>query len=121
MSLTPQEKAKRTRFRNRFLKTIDQVPEHNQEIAKELINELSFIRVTLDNIQNEIADKGAVGVFENGKQSYISQTASMKVYNTLSSKYSTYLRQLANLYPKELESVEVDNELAEFLGKGAKA
>lgn len=119
MSLTRGEKAKQTKFKNRLLKEIHLVPEYNQEVAKELIDELSFIRITLDKTKEDIAVSGATSRIENGKQVYTSQTASMKVYNTLLGRYSTYLRQLSSLYPKTITDDEPEgDDLEAFLQEG---
>lgn len=99
-----------------FHEVLEFIPEQHHDIAKEYIEELSFMRSLLDNLKKEVARTGATSLFQNGKQSYTRQTPEYKAYVEVLNRYNQYLKQLLALLP--VEEGEATNELADFLKAG---
>lgn len=85
-----------TRLSNIF-KDLD---EERKEIAKSLIQNASFMKVTLEQLQDDVKTKGATYLFEQGSQKMIVENPSQKSYNTMINRYAAIYKQLADLLPK---------------------
>lgn len=107
---------KKTTFKNEFYKYLDLVPEQHQNMAKEYIEELDFMRGVMDNLKEEIAKMGATGVFQNGAQTNTRQTPELKAYLDVTNRYNQYMKQLLALYPTAQQ--QATDELSAFLESG---
>ncbi|XJS10462.1 hypothetical protein ACF3NG_10055 [Aerococcaceae bacterium WGS1372] len=110
-------KLNKTTFKEKFEATIYLIPDHQQNMAIEYIEELSFMRSIMDSLKIEIAKTGATSVFENGKQVVNRQTPELKAYLDVTNRYNQFMKQLLALYPTEEE--EATDELSQFLKAGA--
>lgn len=108
---------KSTKYIKKFEESIHLLPDHKQAVAEELIAELSFMNSILEDLKNQVAQKGATHTFMNGKQEMRSQTPEFKSYMETTNRYKQYFNQLLQLYP-EMEALEANNELEEFLEVG---
>lgn len=107
---------KRTAFTKKFEETFDILPEQNIMVAKELVNELSFMNGIINDLKKTISEKGATYTFENGSQVMQSQTPEFKSYMEITNRYNQYFKQLLTLYPKELKN-DIESSLEQFLNE----
>lgn len=98
-------------------KLMELVPEDKRMIAERLLEELSFMDETLNQLKGEVRKRGAVDEFKQGKQEFLRESPALKAYNTTIQRYSLLSKQLADLLPKQTQSEE-DNALLDFLKEG---
>lgn len=106
----------KTSYKKKLEESLYLIPDHQQYMAKEYIEELSFMRSILDSLKKEIAKGGATGVFQNGAQTNTRQTPELKAYLDVTNRYNQFIKQYLALFPTEEQ--EADNELVAFLKAG---
>ena len=95
------EKDKRIAKEIKKLKKIaKQVPADKTVIADNLVKELAFIAVTLEDLRENINENGAVDFFKQGAQEFYRESPALKSYNTTIQRYSLLYKQLIDLLPK---------------------
>ena len=84
---------------NVFFEKID----GNQRAAvKNLIQNAAFMKVTLEDLQDDINQSGAIDSYQNGaNQSGFKQSATLQAYNALIKNYASVIKTLAGLLPPE--------------------
>ena len=85
-----------------------------KEVARRLIEQAAFMKVTLDILKVNIQLDGATYLFRQGKQEMIIENPAQKSYNTMINRYTTVCNSLFNLLPKEVAQ-EKDDGFEEFL------
>ncbi len=94
-------------MKNKELQEIfEKIPEDKRNEAKLILNEISFIRPTINKLKKEIRAKGPTEDFEQGKQKFTRERPALKSYNQLMKTYDTFLKNLLSLVPKESRSIE---------------
>ena len=91
------------------------IHESKRNIAKRLIENIAFMSVMLEDMQEEIKKKGATIEAINGNGfTVISENPTMKSYNTTVNRFTTATKQLFDLLPKDLPDIipvqQADNE-----------
>lgn len=84
-------------------KKINREMSDNKPIALDLLEELTFMKETMDELKKTVKETGATYVFTQGEQSYLKENPAMKSYNTTVTKYNATLKQLLSLLPQEVE------------------
>lgn len=92
--------------------SIENLDKNNQDIAKKIIDEIKFCSNTLEELKQEVRDKGAITEMEQGSYSIERENPALKSYNTTIKNYQNLLKQLAELFadlppdnkPDELEA-----------------
>ena len=79
-----------------------------KKIAENLIAEAAFMKATLEELKAMIDEHGPVDVMQQGDYSIIREHPAVKTYNTMIQRYSTVVKQLADLLPKELPKEKDD-------------
>ena len=96
--LSTQTKIKRER--TRLSKVIDDLPDDKKTVAKGLIDQLAFIAVTLNSLQEEIIAMGATQAYDNGGgQSGQRISPAAQLYTKLVANYNALSKQLVALFP----------------------
>lgn len=93
---------------------LSKVPEDKKGIAGRIADELVFMQETLSGLREQIAETGAVEHFKQGKQEFDRVSPAMSTYNSTLKQYSTLMKQLTDLLPKE-EPIQKANAVYEFL------
>jgi hypothetical protein len=93
---------------NRLNDVFKDLSDDKKEAAKELIERVAFMTVTLEILEDDIKTKGPTYMFENGKQKMLVENPAQKSYNTMINRYTSTYKELLNLLPKEV--VEVTEE-----------
>jgi hypothetical protein len=86
--------------------------ETKSELVDSLIQQASFMKVELDQLQSKIREFGAVQVSSRGAQR---QTESAKYYTKLVNSYGTVIKTLNSVLGKQEK--DMDDEFDEFLRK----
>ena len=97
-----------------FEEILDKVPPDKKQIGERLVEELLFMRKTLESLKKVIERDGPVELFEQGKQKFTRENPAMKSYNTTVNRYSQLYRQLTELMPKTPDAQQ-NNALSDFI------
>lgn len=90
------------------------LPEDRMKLARDLIERVAFMTVTLRILEDEIKTKGPVYNFEQGKQKMRIESPAQKSYNTMINRYTASFKELFNLLPKEVQA-ETDDGFEAFV------
>lgn len=93
--------ARPTKMQKELEEIKNAIPKEKWKIADDLINELCFMKKTLDALKKEIRRNGTVERFEQGKQNFLRENPALKSYNTTIQRYGTIYKQLSDMVPKQ--------------------
>ncbi|WP_404340599.1 hypothetical protein [Staphylococcus equorum] len=95
-----------------FKEQIDEDSNINKPVAYDLLEELVFMKETMDELKTTVQLHGATYLFKQGEQEYLKENPAMKSYNATVTKYNATLKQLLSLIP---EQTEESNEFMDFV------
>ena len=101
---------------NRIKKLYKDFPKEKSKVLEGLINESAFIKVSLEELRDNLLKNGFTEVFEQGEQRFNRERPEVKIYTTFIQRYSNVMKQLIDLLPVEVKKEEAD-ELLEFLNR----
>lgn len=111
------QKDRITNEENRLLELFQNVTDAERKLALPSIKNLAFMRIQLEDLQNEITNKGAIEKYDNGGgQKGYKQSTALQSYNNLIKSYNTTLKLLAKDIFSKIE-VEEKDELQLFMEK----
>lgn len=84
-----------------FKTQIDQEENINKPVAYDLLEELTFMKETMDELKSTVQLHGATYLFKQGEQEYLKENPAMKSYNATVTKYNATLKQLLSLLPEQ--------------------
>ena len=90
----------------------DVTPE-KKKVAQGIIEEVAFMRITLQDLKEEINENGTIDIMPQGEYSIRRQSPEVQTYNTMIQRYNTAYKELFNLLPKEVVS-DIDDEFNKF-------
>lgn len=82
--------------------------EDKKRVARDLIERVAFMTVTLRILEDEIKTKGPIYDFVQGKQKMRIESPAQKSYNTMINRYTAAYKELFNLLPKEIPKEDDD-------------
>lgn len=95
--------------KNELISTFSVLSKELQKTVLPMIDKVSFMSVTLDMLQNEINTNGITEEYKNGANQYgIKKSSAVDVYNTMIKNYTTLMKQLTDLLPKNYDLEEDD-------------
>ena len=84
------------------------LPENQLAVALPLIQNFSFMKVTLEDLQASINENGVSEEYQNGQYQHGKKASSeLQAYNALMKNFTTVQKQLSQLLP-EMEMEEKD-------------
>ncbi|MCK0471404.1 P27 family phage terminase small subunit [Halalkalibacter sp. APA_J-10(15)] len=87
-----------------------------KKVTQRLIERVAFMTITLELLEEQIKNQGAVYKFKNGKQEMIVEHPAQKSYNTMINRYTSACEKLFSLLPKEPPSTgEEEDGFEEFV------
>lgn len=111
------QKDRITNEENRLLELFQNVTDAERKLALPSIKNLAFMRIQLEDLQEEITNKGAIEKYDNGGgQKGYKQSTALQSYNNLIKSYNTTLKLLAKDIFSKIE-VEEKDELQLFMEK----
>lgn len=102
---------------NRVKKLYKDFPKEKLKVIEGLINEVAFMKISLEETREDLVKNGMTELFVQGSQEFNRERPEVKIYTTLIQRYSNVMKQLIDLLPPE-EKKEEKDELLEFLSKG---
>lgn len=86
--------------KNRLRRLCKDLPKNKQAIAIPLVEQAAFMRITLDDLQEEINAAGCVEEYQNGRnQSGVKTTAALQAYNSTVKNYAAVCERLDRILP----------------------
>lgn len=79
-----------------------------KQVAEGLIEEAAFMRVTLGQLKEMIDENGPIDEMPQGDYSILREHPAVKTYNTMIQRFTTVIKQLSELLPKESPPEEED-------------
>lgn len=82
--------------------TFGDLPEKKKAAAQGLVRRAAFMRVSLEDLEEELNRHGFTEWFsQGGQEPYLRERPTSKVYCTLNANYQKIVKQLTELLPKE--------------------
>jgi len=98
------------------------IPEELMKVADGLIRRAAYMRVTLEDYEADLDDKGYVEMFSQSERTdpYERERPVARLYNTMNKNYQSIIKQLADMLPKEAlapgKKGDVDDGFDDFAG-----
>lgn len=102
---------------NRIKKLYKDLSRDKVKVVEGLINEAAFMKLTLEELREDLFRNGFTELYENGTQVINRERPEAKIYSTMIQRYSNVMKQLIDYMPLE-EKEEEQDELMKFLAKG---
>lgn len=91
---------------NSIKETIDTLDNDKKVLCTSLLNELIFMKITLDDLKKQVNEKGVVTKMCQGKYDIDRANPALNQYNTLIKNYSSCIKQLNELLPSETPTID---------------
>jgi len=106
------KKSKETRIKakvDELVSTFSTMSKDTQLTVRSMIEKAAFMSVTLDDLQDEININGVIEQYQNGANQFgVKKSAAVDVYNTMIKNYTSIMKQLTDLLPKD-NAIEKDD------------
>lgn len=104
-----EEKEKRIKQeKDKIKRQFSKIDKKKKNLVQRLIENASFMAVTLEDLQNEINTNGCISEYKNGENQWgTKKSPEIEIYNTMVKNYAAIIRQLTDLLP---EGGEIPND-----------
>lgn len=111
------EKNKKIRKETQKLKKLfKDLPDNKKKMAEKLIENASFVSITLDELKEDIKLYGVKETYVNGKDQFgFKESIESKTYNRMVKNYMNIIKQLNDMLPEE-KKINEDDEFERFNG-----
>ena len=111
------DKNKKIRKETQKLKKLfKDLPDNKKKMAEKLIENASFMSITLDELKEDIKIYGVKETYVNGKDQFgFKESIESKTYNTMVKNYMNIIKQLNDMLPEE-KKINEDDEFERFNG-----
>ena len=93
------------------------IPPDKAKLVEGLIQNAAFMRVTLEELQQEVIENGAVIQCQSGNGfDTIKDNPAQKAYTTMVARYTQIINQLQSFLPEQVVVDEKDNRRSKLLG-----
>lgn len=100
----------------RLKKLFKDLSENKHKMAEKLIENASFMSITLDELKEDIKIYGVKETYANGKDQYgFKESIESKTYNTMVKNYMSIIKQLNDMLPEQ-KKINEDDEFEQFNG-----
>lgn len=101
---------------NKLKKLFKELQNNKKKMAEKLIENASFMSITLDELKEDIKLYGVKETYVNGKDQFgFKESIESKTYNTMVKNYMNIIKQLNDMLPAE-KQVDIDDEFERFNG-----
>lgn len=117
-----QPKDKRIRKEElRLLRIYKDIDKDNKAIIDGLINRAAYMRITLEDWEEDIDENGYIEMFTQSEKTepYERERPVIRLYNTMNKNYQSIIKQLSDLVPKPDLKEEVDDGFGSFINSRA--
>ena len=115
---TELSKDERIKKEEKRLKRIyKNIAKDNKAIIDGLIQRAAYMRVSLEDYEKDLDEKGYVELFTQSEKTepYERERPVARLYNTMNKNYQSIIKQLADLIPKKENSNEEDDGFDAFV------
>lgn len=113
-----EEKEKRIKSEIRKLKKFTAgLTKDDQVIPNMLIEEIAFMKVTLDELRKEVNKEGVVTVMCQGEYDITRENPALKSYNATIQRYNSSLKQLEEILNKIAPENKDERNLGAFIAR----
>lgn len=92
-----------------------EIEEKKKKTVEKLVINAAFMAISLEDLQNIINEKGYTEEYQNGaNQKGVKKCSEVEIYNTMIKNYSSVIKQLTDLLPKDIPKV-VEDGFEEFV------
>ena len=114
------KKKKIKQQKNKLTKIFKHLDKNTLSLVQNLINEVAFMSVTLEENRTYIEEHGVKELYMNGKGQFgYKESVESKNYNAMIKNYTNVVKQLVDFLPKE-EKKNAGEELLKFIASGRK-
>lgn len=115
-----EKKKKIKQQKNKFSKIFKQLDKNTLSLVQNLINEVAFMSVTLEENRRHIEEYGVKEMYMNGKGQFgYKESVESKNYNAMIKNYTNVVKQLVDFLPKD-EKKNAGEDLLKFIASGRK-
>ncbi len=101
--------------KDKLKRQFSKIDKKKKALVQRLIENAAFMAVTLEDLQQEINEKGCISEYKNGENQYGTKKApEVEIYNTMVKNYAAVIRQLTDLLPEGGEVI--DDGFDKFIG-----
>ncbi len=101
---------------NKLKKLFKELPNNKKKMAEKLIENASFMSITLDELKEDIKIYGVKETYVNGKDQFgFKESIESKTYSTMVKNYMNIIKQLNDMLPEE-KKINEDDEFERFNG-----
>ena len=95
-------------------KLFNDLPDNKKKMAEKLIENASFMSITLDELKEDIKVYGVKETYVNGKDQFgFKESIESKTYHTMIKNYMNIIKQLNDMLPEE-KQINEDDEFERF-------
>lgn len=114
------KKKKIKQQKNKLVKIFKQLDKNTLSLVQNLINEVAFMSVTLEENRAYIEEHGVKELYMNGKGQFgYKESVESKNYNAMIKNYTNVVKQLVDFLPKD-EKKNAGEDLLKFIASGRK-
>lgn len=115
-----QKRKKIKLLKNKVKKLFKELDKSTFSLVENLINELAFMSVTLEDNRKHIEEYGVKEIYMNGKGQFgYKESVESKNYNAMIKNYTNVVKQIVDFLPKT-EKKTAGEELLGFIASGRK-
>ncbi len=111
--------SKETRIKKeigRLKRLLKNIPKEKLNAADGVIKRMSFMQITLENLEEDINKHGTVETFSQTKDiEYIRERPETRIYNAMIKNYTAACKQLFDLLPDGDKTNTASDELMDFV------
>ena len=102
---------------DRLRKIYKDIESNKKDTVIGLIQRLAYLRVTLEDFEKDLDENGFVELFQQGEKQapYERNRPVADLYNTMNTSYQKGIKQLTDLLPKEIKTIEQDDGFEDFI------
>ena len=93
---------------SRLNKIFKELDKNRKSSVDGLIQEAAFMRATLHDLKNDINENGVLDNMQQGEYSILRESPALKSYNSTIQRYTTVMKELFAMLPKEVVKKEDD-------------
>lgn len=118
MNMTKLERIEKEKAR--LLKIFKDIPKDKLETVKKIINNVAFMAITLEDLEEAINTKGLVEDYQHGANQYgTKKIPEVDVYNVMIKNQMSIVKQLIDLLPKDAAK-DAGGEFISYMSKTRK-
>lgn len=99
----------------RLTNIFKEIEKNKRLTSKGLIEEAAFMKATLKELKTSIDECGPIDEMPQGDYSILREHPALRAYNTMVQRYTTVIKELNGLLPKEVQK-EISDGFDEFVG-----